>query len=387
MKKRKLSLLLTLLTCLMGTNVYAYDIMVNNDDGISIYYNIIKNGTELEVTYLVDPDYLIAAFVEDVVNYRGALNIPETVTYMGVTRKVTAIGDYAFFKCRSLSSVTIPASVSFIGENAFSECRIRSVHISSIEAWFNIQFENYYSNPLSSNAKFYVNGEELGDNLVIPDGITAIRDYAFFANNNIVSVTIPNSVTYIGNYAFAYCTYLASINIPNGVTYFGSYVFAQCYYLTSITIPNGVTSIESHAFYNCSGLTSITIPNGVTSIGSYAFSNCNQLTSITIPNSVTSIGSFAFSNCLYLTSITIPSRVISLEEGAFRGCFRLASIDVAIVKSPVRCSVVCNSQARFSFSICSSPKALNSVSRILLINKDARFPCSMSTALSFLSVS
>ena len=123
MKKRKLSLLLTLLTCLMGTNVYAYDIMVDNDDGISIYYNIINDGTELEVTYLVEPKYFVA-LGDYSYTYKGDLNIPETVTYMGMTRKVTAIGEYAFYKCVSLTSLTIPTSVSFIGENAFSGCKI-----------------------------------------------------------------------------------------------------------------------------------------------------------------------------------------------------------------------------------------------------------------------
>ena len=302
MKKRNLSLLLTLLTCLMGTHVYAYDIKVDNDDGISIYYNLINDGTELEVTYLISPSYLMAEG-DNSCTYIGDLNIPETVTYMGKTRKVTAIGEYAFFRCVSLTSLTIPTSVSFIGENAFSECKIKSVHISSLEAWFNIQFENLYSNPLSCNVRFYVNGVKVS-NLVIPDGITAIKDYAF-GNNNITSVTIPNSVTSIGNYAFYWC---------NG--------------LTSVTIPNSVTSIGSYAFYWCSGLTSITIPNSVTSIGSHAFSVCNQLRSITIPNSVTSIGSFAFYDCQYITSIAITSRVTSIEEGAFSGCYRLASIEV-----------------------------------------------------------
>ena len=95
MKKRNLSLLL-------------YDIKVDNDDGISIYYNLINDGTELEVTYLVDPKYFIAEG-DNSFTYRGDLNIPETVTYMGMTRKVTAIGEYAFFRCVSLSSLTIPS--------------------------------------------------------------------------------------------------------------------------------------------------------------------------------------------------------------------------------------------------------------------------------------
>lgn len=156
MEKRKLSLLLTLLTCLMGTQVYAYDIKVDNDDGISIYYNLINDGTELEVTYLISPSYLMAEG-DNSFTYRGDLNIPETVTYMGMTRKVTAIGEYAFFRCVSLSSLTIPTSVSFIGENAFSESKLGSVHISSLEAWCKIQFNGSSSNPVSRSGSLYLN--------------------------------------------------------------------------------------------------------------------------------------------------------------------------------------------------------------------------------------
>ena len=95
---------------------------------------------------------------------------------------------------------------------------------------------------------------------------------------------------------------IANIVIPDGVTKIGDYAFLWCSNLISITIPDSVTSIGCYAFENCTGLTSITIPNSVTSIGYRAFCHCESLTSITIPDSVTSIGPAAFCGCNNLKS-------------------------------------------------------------------------------------
>ena len=162
--------------------------------------------------------------------------------------------------------------------------------------------------------------------ITIPNSVTSIGEYAFYGCTGLTSITIPNSVTSIGEYAFYGCTGLTSINIPNSVTSIVGYAFSGCTGLTSITIPNSVTSIGSSAFYGCTGLTSITIPNSVTSIGNGAFYGCTGLTSITIPNSVTSIGNGAFSGCTGLTSITIPNSVTSIGLNAFSGCTGLTSI-------------------------------------------------------------
>ena len=166
------------------------------------------------------------------------------------------------------------------------------------------------------------------ENVVIPDGITQIDDYAFELCTQLKTVMIPGSVTSIGDDAFYGCFRLTSITLPNSVTYIGDYAFSGCGSLTSITIPNSVTSIGERTFAYCDSLTSITIPNSVTIIGSAAFRECSSLTSITIPNSVTSIGEEAFYNCGSLTSITIGSGVTSIGEDAFEGCYDLTNIVV-----------------------------------------------------------
>ena len=148
--------------------------------------------------------------------------------------------------------------------------------------------------------------------ITIPNSVTSIGSYAFDNCSSLTSITIPNNVTSIGSYAFYNCRSLTSITIPNNVTSIGSSAFYNCRSLTSITIPNSVTSIGNGAFSGCISLTSITIPDSVTSIGSSAFDDCISLTSITIPDSVTSIGAYAFLAC---RSLTIYCEVSSKPSG------------------------------------------------------------------------
>ena len=254
----------------------AHDIEVQNADNVTIYYNYFNNGTELEVTFRG------SSYDSYSGEYQGNVVIPEEVTYMNRTLKVTSIGDDAFMFCEGLTSVTIPNSVTSIEKCAFYGC----YGLTSI---------------------------------AIPNSVTSIGSYAFCGCSGLTSVTIGNSVTSIGESAFDGCSGLTSVTIPNSVTSIGNYAFHGCFTLTSITIGNSVTSIGSWAFDGCSSLTSIAIPNSVTSIGENAFSVCFGLTSITIGNSVTSIGSGAFSGCSGLTSITIGNSVTSIGDGAFDG--------------------------------------------------------------------
>ena len=133
--------------------------------------------------------------------------------------------------------------------------------------------------------------------VTIPDSVTSIGDYAFYDCISLTSVTIPNNATSIGEATFDGCSGLTSVTIGNGVTSIEFDAFQDCTRLTNVTIGSSVTTIENGAFDGCTNLTSVTIPDSVTNLGAGAFSFCSGLTSVTIPNSVTSIGYEAFAYC------------------------------------------------------------------------------------------
>ena len=157
------------------------------------------------------------------------------LTNISIPDSVTTIGNNVFRRCTSLTSISIGKSVESIGINAFEGCsNLTNVYISDLKAWCEITYADSYSTPLRSGSHLYLNGNEI-TNLIIPDSVTSIGDYAFAGCDGLISVIIPNSVTSIGNYAFQICHGLTSVTIGSGATTIGQAAFNGCSSLISIT--------------------------------------------------------------------------------------------------------------------------------------------------------
>ena len=167
----------------------------------------------------------------------------QTILSIILPNGLIEIPNNAFYNCR-LTSILIPNSVTTIGSSAFYDCSaLTNVYYNgSVADWCQIEFSNIFSNPLSNGANFYINNQLVTD-LVIPDEVITIKNYAFPGCTSLTSVTIPNSVTSIGYGAFNGCSALTSVTIPNSVTSIGGSAFSYCTSLTSVTIGNKVQNI------------------------------------------------------------------------------------------------------------------------------------------------
>ena len=252
-------------------------------------------------------DFTFDATTGTIKKYNGndaVVNIPSEIN----GTPVTTIGNAAF-RDSSVTSVTIPASVTEIGANAFAGC----TNLTSVTYggdWSNLTIQS--GNPAVEDAAKDAANEQLFDfefilnntavvvisyngtaaDVTIPSRykgkpVTVIDPVAFYNNSAVTSVTIPDSVTAIPDYAFGFCSQLTNISIPNSVTFIGFSAFNSCTSLKSITLPSSLSTIQSYAFYNCGNLKTIRIPVSVTSIGNCAFDVCPSLMTVTYPGSKT----------------------------------------------------------------------------------------------------
>lgn len=249
-----------------------------------------------------------------------------SLTSVTLGNNVQTINRYAFGCCSSLKSITIPRSVKSIGLLAFDhECSsLSAVHISDLEAWCNIKFEEG-GNPLVFAKRLYLNNNEI-TTLEIPNSIESIESKAFQGCKSIVSVKFPDHLRSIGFYAFSGCSNLETMTLPSSITLISGTAFSGCTSLKSVTIPASVETIGNDAFSGCTNLEELTIEDGVKQIGTGAFAGCTKLYSLEIPNSITTISNLAFSQCEALRIIKVGKDVETIGQGAFGNCKEITDV-------------------------------------------------------------
>jgi BspA type Leucine rich repeat region (6 copies) len=331
-----------------------------------------------QTTLIAFPGGIAGSYVipDSVTNIETGAFQTSYLTNITIPNSVIWIGDNAFSSCLDLKSIIIPSSVNNIGDGAFAYCSYlksvffegnappddgtifyddpATVYYSYGTTGWGSTFGSVPTSLYSSGFGYSINGgtvtltRYLGTDTVVtvPDSINNLPVTSIgsgtFSGLGLSSVIIPDSVTSIGGVAFSSCYNLTNIMIPDSVTNIGSYAFQFCSHLASIIIPDSVTSIGTYAFNGCSNLVSVAIGNGVSSIGINAFIHCG-LTNVTLPNSITSIGSGAFAYCK-MTSLIIPDSVTSIGSGAFSYCYNLtnASIGNGVISIGVGAFGVCS---------------------------------------------
>lgn len=287
---------------------------------------------------------------------------PEYITSISIPSSVTSIGNYAFYKCSNIESITIPEGITEISYAMFGNCY-------SLE---NVTLPQ----SLKSIGDYAFYECSAFEEFTIPANVTEIGNYAFYKCSNIPHISIPKSVTSVGKMSFMDCYSLEDITFEgeisnvgadafrntiwyesysNGVVYLGSVLyeykgempngtnivvkdgttmiaskaFTDRTELAGITLPTTLRVINEYAFQGCSALKEITLPEGLASISRYAFKECTALKSIELPNSLDSIGTYVFEKCTGLTKATVGSGLKALGSYTFRGCKNLASITFA----------------------------------------------------------
>lgn len=252
--------------------------IVNIPDGVAA----IENGTFLGC------DSIEKITISDSVKTIGHSvfmhcdNLTEVVVLDGVE----SIGQGAFSDCKNLKNITIGKNVNEIAGDAFYNCYdLENVYISDLEAWLNIDFgsaynqyyeKDYFSTPMRYATNMYINNE-LAENVVVPDTITALDSVEFMNWKCLKSITIPDSVTSIGENVFKYCDNIEEVILGNGFETIDAYAFSGFSKLKEIIIPDSVISIGEYAFRNCESLRTVTMSSNVDSIANNAFYGTNLL--------------------------------------------------------------------------------------------------------------
>ena len=346
---RHITLVVLFLAIFFNLTACSYDLPDDPKDGPirTLYASGIVDGTSWEVrgingTLIIDGNGPMANFEHSAPWSRYSYSkiiIKDGITSIGdhafsyacvsgdftIPDQITAIGDHAFVDS-GLQSISIPPSVTFIGERPFAYCYgLRSINVDD-------------ANPVFSSRDgvlFTKDGEELiafpwgkSDNsYTIPEGTRTIGAFAF-SGCMLKEVVFPNTIEAIDGYAFAYCDNLASLALPDGVSKIDSNAFRSCFKLSSVVLPQSLTQIEDGVFGSCRKLETVVFPQKLVSIGDGAFHYCRAMTELSLPDSLETIGANAFSYCESLTELHLPDTLSEIGRQAFCYCDGLEQITI-----------------------------------------------------------
>lgn len=258
--------------------------------------------------------------------YFGDIVVPAEVECGGAVRTVSTIDDYAFLGGTLLTSVTLPATVTHIGDTPFAN----STKLTTITVADNNPAYSSLDGVLFDKARTTLIAcpAAKSGSYDIPSTVDSICTSAFYGCASLTSLTLPPTVRSIGVYAFRGCSNISMLAIPEGVTEVKSGTFYGCRCMRTITLPTTLRSIGPTAFFYCQSLQEMSIPEGVVSIGQNAFEDCVSLHTLNLPTSLKNIGSRAFANCSNLPAVAIPAGVSTIGSAPFANCIVLKAIEV-----------------------------------------------------------
>lgn len=258
------------------------------------------------------------------------------VKYLYLPEGMTAIGYEAFKYFSNLLRVNIPSSVVKSGNGAFKNCeKLDSVLITDIASWCAIDFywDKYYngatSNPLVYAEHLYLNGEKVTD-LVIPDSVKIIGNYAFTNCTDLETLVLQEGDSLIGKHAFMGCTSLNSVSFPTSLKYVNSGAFSGCEQVTGVHITDLAAWSGVHFGYTY-GYDSISNP---LYYAKNLYLNGEKVTRVELPEGIERIGQCAFLGCSDLTHVILPGTINFIEDRAFRHCNNIVSFVVGALTPP-----------------------------------------------------
>lgn len=331
-----------------GGNIYYNTVtgaIVDADDTVTAANIPAKiNGTTITS---IAPEVFASEYWYSYNSTLTTVTIPSTVTYIGdeafynctaltsirIGSGVTAIGEEAFYGCTALVNLTIPESVTSVGKNAFYN--LSSLTNLTIPGTLDTRDWLSYNYGGLDTVTFTGDSIIAQPTEIYDDGWGEYVQVTNLPGRDAKQVIISDSVTTIEDYAFRSLSGIEKVTIGSGVTTVGRHVFTDCYNLAEVTLGSSMTSIGYCMFNNCQALTTVTIPDSVATIDDFAFYYCENLTSVTLGNGVTSIGASAFYDCDKLAELNLPDSLTYIGESAFEGCNNLQLLDLSSIPDTI----------------------------------------------------